>query len=69
LLLLNKQILGLNEKELSQFYLKSRFDYNIAVKQDDFLEQFPIFKSNNVVSWVPNIVSGFNNQNMNIEPD
>jgi hypothetical protein len=49
--------------------LKSRFDYNIAIKQDDFLEQFPIFKSNNVVNWVPNIVTGFNNQNMNIEPD
>jgi hypothetical protein len=38
LLMMNKQILGLADKELSQFYLKSRFDYNIAIRQDEFVE-------------------------------
>jgi hypothetical protein len=60
LLNLNRQILGLNDKELSQFYLKSKFDVNLAIKQDEFVEQFPFFKQSSVVSWVPLIVSGFN---------
>jgi hypothetical protein len=38
ILVLTKQILGLPEREMSHFYLKSKFDYNLSIKQDEFTE-------------------------------
>ena len=65
--MLSKQILGLNDRELSQFYLKSKFDYNLQINQEDFLEQYACVKTSPIVTWVLDIVSGFSRRDMNID--
>ena len=67
ILMLTKHILGLPEREMSHFYLKSKFDYNLSIKQHEFTEQYPFTKSSALVNWVPNIVSGFSRKNMNLD--
>lgn len=66
-MIMNKTILGLSDKDLGQFYLKSRFDYNISINEREFTDQYPFFKETSLVSWVPKLVEGFNQKNMNIE--
>ena len=57
----------MSDKDLSHFYLKSRFDYNLMVTLEDFLENFKYIKTSPIVTWVADIVMGFNLNNMNVD--
>lgn len=63
------RISNLSEKHGREFFLNTGLAPNIPITFEDFSRLYPKIKHMQLFSWIPNIVAGFKEENMNLEPE
>lgn len=63
------RISNLGEKHFREFFLVTGLAPNIPITFEEYRRLYPKIKHMSLFSWINTIVSGFKEENMNLEPE
>ena len=62
-------VLQLENQSVHDYYVSSSYSHNFPICYDDWKRTYHLVKDNPLFSWVPTVVHGFREENMNLEQE